>query len=139
MASDRAELPAVSDGELEILKQLWELQPVTVRDLHGRLEQRGHTWAYTTVQTMLHRLETKGYVAVDRTGIAHRFSAAVSRDSLVGRRLDELAEKLCDGAAAPLLLHLVEGRRFTAEEIDRFRRLLDLAERNPQEPEDGRS
>ena len=52
------------------------------------------------------------------------FRAAVSRESLLGMRLEELADKLCDGAAAPLLLHLVKGGRFTAEELADFRRLL---------------
>ncbi len=129
MSDERGrEWPNISDGELELLKELWQHGPVTVRDLHGRLEQRGFTWAYTTVQTMLGRLEEKGYVAVDRDGLAHRFEAAVDRDSLLGRRLDELVNKICDGAVAPLLLNLVAGRKFSAEEIRRFRSMLDDAE-----------
>ncbi len=117
--------PNTSDAELELLKQLWEQGSTTVRELHGRLEEAGHSWAYTTVQTMLTRLEEKGYVEVDRSGIAHSFRALVSRDSLLGRRLAELADKICDGAAAPLLLQLVSRNRFSADEIARLRRLLD--------------
>ena len=125
-----ADPPAPSDAELELLKLLWKLGPTTVRDLHGVIEEAGLGWAYTTVQTMLLRMAEKGYVAVDRDGFAHIFSAAVSRDSLVGLRLRDVMEKLCDGAAAPLLHHLAEGRKFSADEIAQFRKLLDDAERS---------
>ena len=129
------DLPAPSDAELELLKRLWDRGPCTVRELHGDLEASGLGWAYTTVQTMLGRMEEKGYVTVDREGFAHVFAAAISRDSLVGMQLQELMEKLCDGAATPLLLHLAEGQRFTKDEISKFRALLDAAE---SEDEDGR-
>lgn len=124
-----ADLPAPSDAELELLKRLWDRGPSTVRELHSVIEVAGLGWAYTTVQTMLGRMEEKGYVDVDRDGFAHIFSPAISRDSLVGLQLQELMQKLCDGAAAPLLLHLAEDGEFTAAEIAQFRELLDKAER----------
>lgn len=122
------DLPPPSDAELELLKRLWDLGPCTVRELHDDLENSGLGWAYTTVQTMLGRMEEKGYATVDRDGFAHVFAAAMTRDSLVGMQLHELMAKLCDGAAAPLLLHLAESQRFTAAEIAKFRSLLDAAE-----------
>ena len=124
-----ADLPAPSDAELELLKRLWDRGPSTVRELHGVIEAAGLGWAYTTVQTMLGRMEEKGYVDVNRDAFAHVFSAAISRNSLVGLQLQELMQKLCDGAAAPLLLHLAEDGEFTAAEIAQFRKLLDKAER----------
>ena len=108
---------------------------LTVRELHGRLRAEGRDWAYTTVQTMLQRLADKGYVGVDRSGVAHVFRSRVSRAELLDRRLDELADKFCDGATAGLLLNLVERHRFTPAEIARFRRLLEDATR-PEPPED---
>lgn len=123
------DLPAPSDAELELLKRLWDRGPATVRELHAEIERSGLGWAYTTVQTMLGRMEEKGYVQVDRDGFAHVFTAAISRNSLVGMQLQGLRNKLCDGAAAPLLLHLAEGGKFTSDEIAQFRKLLDDAER----------
>ena len=120
-------MASVSESELAILKQLWKLRRATVRELHGALAGRGHDWAYTTVQTMLARLEEKGCVCVDRSGFAHVFSAVVTRSTLLRDRLDEVADQLCDGAALPLLLHLAEKQKFTPEEIASFRRLLDAA------------
>jgi len=123
--------PSIGGQELELLKLLWEHAPQTVRGLHALLAGLGLDYAYTTVQTMLLRLEGKGYVRCDRSGPAHVFAAAVTREQLLQQRLGELAEQLCAGSASPLLLALVEGARFTPAEIDRFRRLLDQLEAQP--------
>lgn len=128
------ERPSATDAELVLLEILWQHGPSTVRELHGRLRGDRRQWAYTTVQTLLRRLEEKGFVAVDRSGFAHRFRAAVSRDDLLGRELSGLAERLCGGAAAPLLRKLVEANRFRPEELRRFRQILDAAA--PREEDD---
>jgi predicted transcriptional regulator len=124
----------VSEAELEVLKALWEHGPGTVRALHTLLQGRGHRWAYTTVQTMLQRLEAKGHVRSERGGPAHVYAAAVSREALLNRRLHALAEQLCDGTTSPLLLALVEGGRLTAEEVRCLRQLLDRLEEGPAGP-----
>jgi predicted transcriptional regulator len=129
-----AEQPGLSEAEREVLKALWEHGPGTVRQLNGVLGGRGRTWAYTTVLTLLQRLQAKGYAARQAAGVAHVFRAAVSRDQLVERRLQDTADELCDGSAAPLLLALVQGNRFTREELARFRRLLDEAGGKPPPP-----
>jgi predicted transcriptional regulator len=119
---------AISDTELEVLKVLWESGPGTVREIYALLRQQGRTWAYNTVLTLLQRLETKGYVNSDKSGLAHVFSPAVSRDMLIRQHLRELTDQLCEGTPAPLVLALVEAHRFTTEEIEQFRRLLDRLE-----------
>jgi predicted transcriptional regulator len=119
----------MSDTELEILKVLWDHGPGTVRDLKPVLNRAGRQWAYTTVQTLLNRLEAKGYAKSDKRGFAHVFRAAVSRDKLMRQRLQGLADELCGGAATPLLLALVDGHRFTPEELEQFRRQLDDLEK----------
>jgi predicted transcriptional regulator len=119
---------------LAVLKALWEDGPGTVRDVQERLNRLGRAPGYTTVQTHLARLEAKGYVACERGGGAHVFRAAVSRDQLLQRRLTDLADQLCEGTASPLLLALVEGGKFTPEDIDQFRKLLDQLETPPPAP-----
>jgi BlaI family transcriptional regulator, penicillinase repressor len=123
-----ARRPPISETELEILKVLWENGPATVRELNGVLHGHGRRWAYTTVLTLLGRLEAKGYVASDKTGVAHVFRASVSRDRLLRFRLKDLANQLCAGTPGPLVQALVEGHRFSAAEIEQFRRLLDQLE-----------
>jgi BlaI family transcriptional regulator, penicillinase repressor len=117
----------LSDAEREALRALWDHGPATVRQLLELLGRRGRRWAYSTVATLLRRLAAKGYadgVAADGPLI---YRAAVSREDLIERRLRDAAAELCDGDAAPLVLALVQGNRFTAEELDRIRGLIDEA------------
>ena len=119
---------SLGDNELDLLKMLWEHGPGTVREVKEFSRRKGRRWAYTTVLTMLQRLEAKGFVTSDKSGVAHVFRPAVTRDKLLRRRLKDLANELCEGTATPLVLALVEEQRFTPEEISRFRELLDQLE-----------
>src|SRR4051794_37799380 len=107
-----ADRPGLSEAELEVLKALWAHGPATVRQVNGVLAGLGRRWAYTTVLTLLQRLQAKGYAASEPpasgAGAAHVYRATVSRDELLERRLKDTADELCDGAAAPLLLALVQ-------------------------------
>jgi predicted transcriptional regulator len=123
-----AQRPETSDTELEVLKALWDHGPGTVRELDAVLRGQGRRWAYTTVQTLLNRLQAKGYVASDKRELAHIYRPTVSKDKLLRQRLRDLAEELCEGVPTPLVLALVENHRFTAEEIAHFRRLIDELE-----------
>jgi predicted transcriptional regulator len=112
-------------AELEVLKVLWELGPGSVRALNEALQARGHRWAYTTVQTMLQRLEAKGFVRCQKGRPANTYAAAVSREVVLSRRLRDLADQFCDGTASPLLLALVEGGGLTDADVRRLREMLD--------------
>ena len=120
----------VSDTELEVLKAVWELGGEgTVREVQAVLNRDGRDWAYTTTQTLLGRLRDKGFVERHKKGRAFVFRAVVTRDDLVGRSLEDLADRVCDGAPLPLLLNLVQSARFERKDIDRFRALLDELEK----------
>ena len=119
---------SISNAELDVLKVLWKHGPATVREVNSKLRKRKRRWAYTTVATLLSRLREKGFVASKKTGPAHLFRAVVSRDKLLRRRLSELAERVCDGTAGPLVHALVQGRKFSAEEIEELRKLIDELE-----------
>jgi predicted transcriptional regulator len=118
-------LQPLSESDLSVLKCLWDQGESTVRQVLDRLRDQGVDWAYTTVQTLLYRLQDKGYVQSRKDGWTLVFSAAVTRDEHLSRQLDALAERICDGSATPLMLHLVENRSFTATELRHFRQLLD--------------
>ena len=119
---------SVTDTELEILKALWELGEGTVRQVLERLAPDGRAWAYTTAQTLLVRLQEKGFVASKKRGRAFVFRPRFTRDELLGRSLDDLASRVCDGKALPLLLNLVQSSRFSRRELQRFRKYLDELE-----------
>lgn len=120
--------PPISNTELEVLKELWDEKSASVRSIHERLEARGRTWAYNTVQTLLNRLCSKGYATAERDGRVVEYAVAATREDLVRQQLDGIAETICDGSPAPLVLSLFEGQRFSADEIREFRKLLDELE-----------
>jgi BlaI family transcriptional regulator, penicillinase repressor len=120
--------PPISETEQAVLKVLWDRGPGPVREVLEALNGQGHSWAYTTVQTLLTRLVGKGYAAVERGAAAHVYRAAVSRGELLQQKLSDLADTYCEGTASPLVLALVEGTQFTSAEIARFRELLDRLE-----------
>ena len=115
---------ALSDAERDVMRVLWDEGPGTVRQIRTFLEDRGRTWAYTTVQTLLQRLSIKGCVSSDASGSAHIFRAEASREELVQDRLRTLADELCEGEPAPLVLSLVTNHKFSPQEIARFRQIL---------------
>jgi len=119
----------LSEAEQEVLKTLWELGSGTVREVHEALDREGRGRAYTTVLTFLGRLEAKGYVASDKTGLAHLFRPTVSRDGLLQQRLTRLVDEVCEGTATPLVQALMQGGHFSAADIARFRQLLDDLEK----------
>jgi BlaI family penicillinase repressor len=118
----------ISETEQAVLKVLWDLDRATVRGVLAALNAQGHSWAYTTVQTLLTRLLAKGYVIADRGGPAHVYRAAMSRNELLQQRLTDLADTFCEGTASPLMLALVEGSELTPEDIARLREMLDKLE-----------
>lgn len=124
----------LSDAERETLRALWDHGPGTVRQILGFLTEKGSRWAYSTVATLLRRLEAKGYAGSETVGGALVYRASLSREGLLERRLKDAAEELCDGAAAPLVLALVQGNRFTPEELDRIRGLIEDARKKPGGP-----
>jgi BlaI family penicillinase repressor len=115
----------VTDAELAVLQVLWDQGPATIRQLTDRLYPGGGTAQYATVQKLLDRLEAKECVGRERTAGAHVFAAALARDELIGRRLQDVAEKLCGGSLTPLLTHLVRTRRLSARERRELRDLID--------------
>jgi predicted transcriptional regulator len=80
------------------------------------------------VLTLLSRLRDKGFVDVDKTGAGHVFRPAVSREQLLRRGLTELADRVCNGTASPLLHALVQGRQLTPADIAELRKMLDEME-----------
>ena len=115
----------VTDTELALLQVLWEGGPAIIRHLTDVLYPRGGTAQYATVQKLLERLESKGFVQRERTPPAHTFTAAIAREDLIGRRLRDMAEKLCGGSLTPLLTHLVRTQGLTSRERQELRNLID--------------
>ena len=102
--------------ELEVMEALWALGTASVREVQERLPAAKRP-AYTTVQTIVYRLEEKGAVRrVRKVGNAHVFEPAVTRRAAVRRRLDDLIE-LFGGSPRALVAQLVETGRLSLEDV----------------------
>ena len=109
--------------ELQIMEALWTQGPSAVREVLDRFPEEGRP-AYTTIQTMLYRLETKKVVRRTRKiGNAHIFEAAVSRASAQHRLIDDFLG-LFGGRAQPVMAHLIQTGRLTLEDVREAERLL---------------
>lgn len=102
--------------ELEVMSALWELGAASVREIQEKLPEKKRP-AYTTVQTIVYRLEEKGAVhRVKKIGNAHIFEASVTRKSAHRRLINELLD-LFGGSARPLMAHLVETGKLSLEDV----------------------
>ncbi len=124
MAPREAELGM---AELEVLKTLWDHGPATVRQVLNHLHEQGRKLAYTTVLTYLTRLEQKGYVRSDQSGLAYVYRPMVSRAKVTKSRLRSLIEELYDGAAGPLVLQLMREheQKLSTAEITELQKLIN--------------
>ena len=116
--------PDITEAEMEILKALWKGGAGTVREVAEALPKK-KARAYTTIQTLLKRLEDKGAVAVEKGSVPHVYRAKVTRQGLMKSRLMSIAEELCDGAAGPLLMALVDNKKFSEKELASFKNLIE--------------
>jgi BlaI family transcriptional regulator, penicillinase repressor len=120
----------VTDAELAVLEVLWDRGTATVRDITETLYPRGPASDVATVQKLLQRLEQKSWVRRNRDCWPHLFEAAIPREGLIDRRLQNTADTLCEGSLEPLVTHLVRSR-LGAGERRKLRLLLDeLDKRN---------
>jgi BlaI family transcriptional regulator, penicillinase repressor len=115
----------VTEAELALLQALWDRGASTIRELVTLVYGDGGTSAYATVQKLLDRLESKGFVARDRAGSVHVFRSAVERDELIRRRLRAVADTLCGGSLAPLLTQLVKGEQLSTKDRQELRDLIE--------------
>src|SRR5262249_48040527 len=118
----------VTDAELAVLQALWNNSPATTRELADKLYPGGKAAHFSTVQKLLERLEDKEYVRRERGDGPQVFVPTVSRDELLGRWLETVAEKLCRGSLTPLLTHLVRANRLSTRDYHALRELIDELE-----------
>lgn len=118
--------------ELEVMEAFWRLGPASVREVQQHLPEKKRP-AYTTVQTMVYRLEEKGAVRrVKKVGNAHIFGAMVRRKAAYRRLIDDLLE-LFGGSPQPVMAHLVESGKLTLADVREMENTLSrLARSGPQ-------
>ena len=116
--------PKLGDRELDIMQALWKRGDATVSEIQKQLQENGIELAYTTILTMLVRLETKGMVARDESARAHRYKPLVKEPSAVGSAIKKLAERFFNGSVEALAARLIE-QELNAEQLRRVQAVID--------------
>jgi BlaI family penicillinase repressor len=125
--------PKLSRLELQIMEALWTHGASSVREVQGHFPKEKRP-AYTTVQTMIYRMEAKKVLRrVKKISNAHIFEATVSRNTAQRRLIDDLLG-LFGGRTQPVMAHLVETGKLTLEDVQAAeRRLRELADKKKEQ------
>jgi predicted transcriptional regulator len=121
----RSKSPALTDAEARVMKVLWQRQTATVADVVSALKKRPVT--YSTVQTILRILETKGYVTHDKVERAFVYRAVVDQAQARRRALRHLVGRLFDGSPTLLVSNVLEDETIDAAELKRLKELIEHA------------
>ena len=120
----RKRLPKLSPAETEILRLVWQPGRATVQQVCDKLPAKRRI-AYATVQTLLRRLEKKGYVTHEAKGKAHVFRPAAKREDVIKRTVGDFVDRLFGGDPVPLMLHLADHSDLSADDVERLKELID--------------
>jgi BlaI family penicillinase repressor len=110
--------------ELEIMKVIWPRGQATIREVYDELRGR-RAVAYTTVQTMMNILETKGHLKKEPGEKAQRYAPVRPQQLVVRSMVREFVNRVFDGSARPLLVHLLKEKGLTERERKELQRLLE--------------
>jgi predicted transcriptional regulator len=117
--------PALTDAEARVMEVLWERQQATVADVVAAFKKRPAT--YSTVQTILRILETKGYVKHDKVDRAFVYRPIVDQVQARRRALRHLVTRLFNGSPSLLVSNVLEDETIDAGELKRLKELIDRA------------
>ena len=122
MNQEPLQKPTVS--ELEILRVLWARGPSTVREVHEELSEK-KALGYTTVLKLLQIMTAKGTVRRNEEQRAHVYEVCQPATETKRQLVGDVLQRVFEGSASELMIHALEGRRTSKEELDELRRLLD--------------
>lgn len=122
----RKQPATLSETQLEMMNIVWEQGEVTVAQVWQALSRRREV-ARNTVQTMLTRLEDKGWLKHKTVGNTFVYRPAVPRDATRKRMVKQLLDVAFDGSAENLVMTLLDEHQLSKQEADRIRKLIDEA------------
>jgi len=115
--------PTLTDAEARLMTVLWDKQRATVADVVAALGKRAVS--YSTVQTLLRILETKGYIAHEKAGRAFVYRPVVDQKQARRRALSHLVSRLFNNSLSLLITNALEDERIDPAEIERLKTLLE--------------
>ncbi|MBV8551764.1 MAG: BlaI/MecI/CopY family transcriptional regulator [Acidobacteriaceae bacterium] len=120
--------PRVTKVELQLLEQLWKLKSASVREIQENLPEKDRP-AYTTVQTMIYRLEEKGVVRrAKKVGNAYVFEPVLTRKAIHRRFVSDVLD-VFGGSATALMSHLIDTGKLTLKDLREIEKTLEDMEK----------
>jgi BlaI family penicillinase repressor len=119
----RPKSPTLTEQELEIMKIVWGREEATVRDVYEALLARRKI-AYTTVMTMMKILEQKKYLRKTQEDRAYVYRPAKPKNQVIKSMVQEFVNRVFNGSAEPLLVHLIEDQRFSEKDLEEIARMI---------------
>jgi predicted transcriptional regulator len=113
----------LTDLELQIMKIVWDRESSTVRDVYESLVKTRKI-AYTTVMTMMRILEQKGHLKKSSRERAYVYRPTKPKKKVVGAMVRDFLDRVFNGSAEPLLVHLVEEGELSKENLQKVSRML---------------
>ncbi len=123
----RRRSPALTDAEAPLMDVLWQRTQATVSEVVDALKEKKRAAHYSTVQTLLRILETKGYVSHEKVGRAFIYRPRVDERQARRRALSHLLTRLFNGSPSLLLLNVLEDGQIDAEELKRLKKIIEDA------------
>ena len=123
--SKSAPAPRPTDGELAILRVLWERGPSTVRQVHEVIVARVGPIAYTTALKLLQIMTEKGLVRRDDTDRSHVYTPRLTEEQTQRQLVRDLLDRAFGGSASKLVMQALNARRATPEELGEIRKLIE--------------
>ena len=120
--SMRPRSKTLTGQELEIMKIVWERERATVRDVYEALLEKRKV-AYTTVMTMMKILEQKRYLKKSQEERAYVYRAAQPKRQVIGAMVRDFINRVFNGSAEPLLVHLVEEHHLSQKDLEEIAKL----------------
>ncbi|MFZ0274686.1 MAG: BlaI/MecI/CopY family transcriptional regulator [Acidobacteriaceae bacterium] len=117
-------LPRPTEGELELLRILWDRGPSTVRDIHDQINAK-RALGYTSVLKLLQIMTEKGLVEREESGKAHIYHPAASQNETQDQLVRDISERLFAGSAAQLAMHALSLESVNDQELEALRNLID--------------
>ena len=113
----------LGDLQLRIMQVLWERQHATVSEVHAALADERNL-AYTTIATMLRKMEDRALVSHRLEGRSFVYHAAVPVEAVSQGMADHLLDRLFEGSLADMVQHLLTNRDVSSEELSRIEKLV---------------
>jgi len=119
----RQKTSTLSGPQLDIMKVVWRLGEATVRDVYEDLRTR-RSIAYTTVMTTMKTMEARGHLKKRTEGRAFVYIAVATESRMIKRIVGDFIDRVFNGSAEPLLVHLVEEQRLSEKDLKTITKMI---------------